>query len=719
MDLFGVVRRLAMGAAYYSTWGVLSPAVLRGGGGVSIKAVAAVTSPIAADMGAVFVSTKVTTHGRPYVLAALANAISGEGGTMYTDLLGVDVYNNVLVPTASNAALAQGCHEALRILGAQFRASGRGLFYALGVSQGVHRVKSVHGHSDEGAYVRDVFRAREAGIPYGAIVSDIAPDNAMPDPARSIAGFRVVYDGIALATAGAVALADPMVSHGGRDYPTVIVADGGYQDPGTNNAGDIDDAKALTAAWAEMAPAWAAYYARALGKIFVTTGGESEVVRHLCAQADSLAGSDNRHLRLKAAVAFCWIEPSCSCPVGGDEFPAFTANCGPLALGTLSRTVPSFDGCAYLEDKSDITRTALQIDFRYPRRHGLLVHLWGHARDGYAHITLQSASVENCLLVGGDEDLADRILGGESLDTYMWGRGHSTVVAVGEFMNLDKSVAMCFDHTENAGARFKSTHIPRLDELLWGDVTFTVSRLSANDPGSPGMSTPRDIARARSRAAIALLHAADAARSNLVISAQLMQPRLGDYGELPPNRIVRGVVPEELDADAGGAGGLEHDNSGVQVTSATTTSGGAAGITIENRSSQGPRPIKAGKVTSSNPLSGRGGNRGRARSASPVSASNWMPPVGTPGGAAASGTMTSAVASAAASGSGSASQGNVGGGTSVSSGKPSPAQLARMMATKSSKAKTSLQQRQSAASSSGGGHAASASAGTLDAGEML
>jgi len=607
MELFGVVRRLAMGCAYYSVWGGITAVELRGGGNANIVAVAATVNPVAADNGAVFCSAKLVGHARPNVLAALMNAISGEGGTMYTDLLSVNMAGVVQVPNAQDAALAQGCHEALRILGAMFKACDKGAFFGLAIAQGVHRIKSVHGHTDEGAYVRDIFRRKESGVPYGAVIFDLDPDNALPSPQRSVAGFRAVYDAIALATAGAVALADPMVNYHGRDYPTVLVTDRGDEaDPGSNNDGDALDAQDLSTQWAENCGAWSKYYALALNDIFVTKGGVEEVQRLLTCQANSLAGVGTRHLHLKVAVAFFWIEPTCSCPVGDLGYPAYVANHGPMATSARPRTIPALDGCAVLSDRSDNVRTTVQVDYRYVRRHGLFMHLAGHERNGIANVTLESGVVNDFLLVGGAGDVGPRVLARNAFSTFLWGRGLSMLPSGGEMMSLSKSNVFTFEHVTRRNNTLRNTNTPHRNEMSYGDVLFTASRLVAQGVGPPGgVVPPRDVRRARSRAAIALSLAADAGRSEYIINDQLMRPSLIDYGPLPTTGEVRrssdethvvhvdvGAVdvvnPVLRDGDVAGRTG--HLPGGQNVN------GPAAPIRIENRADRGPRPPRPGRI---------------------------------------------------------------------------------------------------------------------------
>uniref|UniRef100_A0A2V0RNE1 Capsid n=1 Tax=viral metagenome TaxID=1070528 RepID=A0A2V0RNE1_9ZZZZ len=630
VDLFGTARRLAMACAHYAVWGRLTPAEIRGGGNVQIAAIAATTDPISADNGAVFVSTKLVSHSDPNLLCAFANSITGEGGTMYCDLLGVTPTGVIRTPNAQNAALAQGCHGALRILESVFEGSGHGAFFCLAVAQGVHRIMSFHGHSDEGAFTRDVFRAGEAGVPYGAIPIDAVQGNSMPNPQRSVAGFRSVYVSIGLASAGAVALADPMVDIDGRMFPTILSTDrGDFADPGDDNAGDADDSADLTTQWAESSGEWSKYYAHALNEVFNTSGGIDLVCRHLTMQANSLAGTDNRHMRFKVAVAFWWIEPSCSCPVGNNFFPAFVANHGPLAIRHSERVVPALDGVAILTDRSDHLRTTIQVDYRYARRHALIIHLNQHARDGTGHIILESGVVNDFTLVGGAGNMGPRILAQNRLNTYLWGRGLSTVIAGGELVSVSRTLVFTVvsTHAPRNGI-IRNTHTPRADELVSGDVTFNVSMLMGGPPGVPGAVPPRDIRRARTRAATAITGAADSRRAAHIINEQLMRPTLIDFGPLPQGTGATIRQPSRTEIIPAAVGAVDGNNpfipdADVANRTGAAVNGGvangpAAPVRIENRRDRGPRPPRAGRA-------GFGGAMPAGRGGGPAAP---IPPVG-------------------------------------------------------------------------------------------
>ena len=104
---------------------------------------------------------------------------------MYTDFLGLNPACAILVPMANGAALAQGCHDVLSVLGVMFRSSGMGEAFGCAITLGAHRIKTLHGHSDEGSYIRKVSRRCSGGVLYGAIPVDVGRDMALPSPSRS------------------------------------------------------------------------------------------------------------------------------------------------------------------------------------------------------------------------------------------------------------------------------------------------------------------------------------------------------------------------------------------------------------------------------------------------------------------------------------------------------------------------------------------------------
>ena len=73
--------------------------------------------------------------------------------------------------------------------GVMFGSSGMGEAFGYALTLGAHRIKTLHGHSDEGSYIRKVFRRCSGGVPYGAIPVDVGRDMALPSLGRSVKGF--------------------------------------------------------------------------------------------------------------------------------------------------------------------------------------------------------------------------------------------------------------------------------------------------------------------------------------------------------------------------------------------------------------------------------------------------------------------------------------------------------------------------------------------------
>lgn len=128
----------------------------------------------------------------------------------------------------------------------------------------------------------------------------------------------------------------------------------------------------------------------------------------------------------------------------------------------------------------------LIVDFRYARRHAMLIHLEKHALGGLAHIHLYSGDPQKFANVGGEGDMATRILEGRSLDTFMWGRLHSQVIAPGEFINLNKRLLLAVNNstsTLSAGGWLGGhTHTPRIGDLKHEIVFMTQRPMNHGDP---------------------------------------------------------------------------------------------------------------------------------------------------------------------------------------------------------------------------------------------
>ena len=139
-------------------------------------------------------------------------------------------------------------------------------------------------------------------------------------------------------------MSDPRENGGVHDHEMLVVSHVVRQSPSSALPVSQDSAN-ITAQWAAGCGAFAVHYGRVLGKkIFNTQGGGELVARWMAAQASSLAGHDVSQLRIKTMVAFCYVEPSCSCPVGDPSFAAFVHKHGPLAVDGQPQVVKAFNG---------------------------------------------------------------------------------------------------------------------------------------------------------------------------------------------------------------------------------------------------------------------------------------------------------------------------------------------------------------------------------------
>ena len=80
---------------------MLSDVQLKGGGSASVQAIDALTISVCPNDGAVVVSCKSQMVHNQIMIAAFVNCITGEGGKMYTNLLGLNPAGAILVPMAN------------------------------------------------------------------------------------------------------------------------------------------------------------------------------------------------------------------------------------------------------------------------------------------------------------------------------------------------------------------------------------------------------------------------------------------------------------------------------------------------------------------------------------------------------------------------------------------------------------------------------------------
>jgi hypothetical protein len=156
MNLLGVVERLARGVAHYSAWGTLSTQQLRGGANWDLRSIQAATENITIAPGSVFITNQSGDSRYPAMMVALCAAVNGEGGVAYTDQLTISANGTTQIRTFNDSALARGCYEGMMLILEMYKKCNAGPEVALACTRGMHMVKTVVGHNDEGGFVRNV-----------------------------------------------------------------------------------------------------------------------------------------------------------------------------------------------------------------------------------------------------------------------------------------------------------------------------------------------------------------------------------------------------------------------------------------------------------------------------------------------------------------------------------------------------------------------------------
>jgi hypothetical protein len=609
MELCGVVERLAMAVAKYATWGDLTCNDIKGGGAWNVRSINAATDNIAVGPGNVFMTKKAADNRHPAVDCCIAAAVSGCGATMYTDLLALDGNNVPQIMTYEDATLASGCVEALRILGALFRDNEAGPDYALAIVRGVHKVVSVAGHSDEGSYVRTVLRRTSYAVPSGAILVGCAdiPYTGLPVPGGSLSSFRMLVHSIALASAGLSACADPMVTYDGKQFPTIICSDGAYSDAGVASVvaeGDVGALRTdMQGKWAAASAEWAKNYAYLLAHLFHAPGSTVNAVATLGFCAGHCIGVIDDHLETPVAVAFYWVEPTGVVPFSDNTLPAFGNCCGPLAFHDQIIPRPAFSGVSNAENLGPVS--TFTLDFRFARRHPMLLHLEQHAANGLSNIRLMSGSPESFANVGGTGALAGRILGAQPLSTFLWGRLHNQIVAVGELVNTNRLLRLSIEHYSlevDTAWTIERRHTPNLEDLT-RPVKFSCVKPGCGGLPSRLVDDCRPWARSRSRAAQALENMRSRTSDISSYWGANVVPVLGEpLGTTPAGVLAVDALEYAMRGSAvdhvatGPAHNVSTLVSSRPVSDSILRTAGALAPVIHNVADRGPRAHRQGRV---------------------------------------------------------------------------------------------------------------------------
>nr|QDB74981.1 MAG: putative capsid protein [Pericornia byssoides totivirus 1] len=560
MDLSAIAERLAKGVAAQSVYGGVNITNLRAHLPVRIVALGTLDSPQTASTSSVFIPRTVDAVGNDHVFAVLAAAANGEGAAVTTDVLRLDANTNEpIVPAVSGHNLASACVEALRILGANMEASGAGDLFAYAVTRGIHAVVSVVSHTDEGGYMRELFRHARFRVPYGGINQGLRDYPALPAVGALSAGVTSAWvDAIALKTAAIVAHCDPCVQATGGLYPTVFTSNtGDVMPPGSvETEPTVADARAIGRQIAGDVGRFAPLYMGGLLRLFGLQTNSQVAEAHFCTVAGSaLTDTRDRHLQHKTVAPYFWIEPTSLIDRDFLGSTAEAAGCGALTTPGHALTHPTFERVRELAQGRNANFATIAFKMRSARTSGLVA---AFAADPAALGFLKLYQFdEDSIVLAGDRgptagDVPTKHAAADPLSSYLWVRGQSAIPAPAEFLNIQGSYAAkykCVDWDDDFAGTV--TDLPEAWEMEH-DTTWRVSVPTALNAGESNFAD-REARRARSRAAIALAQAALRARAYGEANSPVI-----DVSNVPPTwdeerQPIRTATDSIHYADPGGA----------------------------------------------------------------------------------------------------------------------------------------------------------------------
>ncbi|AZT88644.1 coat protein [Tolypocladium ophioglossoides totivirus 1] len=508
-SLAGVVERIARGLAAASLYpeGDVTAGTLLAGNALVVHALGTYDGPVSAHLSTVFIPRLVDSHTSPDVFSILAHAVCGEGGSVATDILAINVANNTpMVPEVNEDGFAKACVDALRILGANFNASGAGDLFALALTRGLHATLTVVGHTDEGGISRDLLRCGAFAPPFGGIHCGLEEYVGLPalstDSECALAGY---VDALALKTAALVAHCDPGMDFGGVWYPTTFQG----IDPTIPIArpGDSQDAspRVTAANRVQVVSDYGRFlrlYLPALSRLF-GCAGETEAALRFQASVAAYLGAFPRHLAFASVNPYFWVEPTSLIP---RDFVGSAAEAeGFAAKATRGERLqrPYFEDIAQVDALGDTTFTSYVVKMRGARTSAFLDHWNGHPRDGLGAISVRQMDPTGVIHPGPDAtnpQVRDRVEAGAALSSYLWTRGQSALVAPGEFLNLGRTLCFTVRHvTWDDDGLPTEEHVPAHYEFCSGTVSYSVGVPTGRAAGKLGQ-TRSDVRRARTKA---------------------------------------------------------------------------------------------------------------------------------------------------------------------------------------------------------------------------
>jgi len=571
MELAGIASRLAAALCVYANTGRLDGNMVAGGADIALGSVRVAGRPVASGEAEVFIPRRVDKPVDVETFYALVRAVNGEGSTVRSDMVFEDDLGRPILPACEDGRLAQGCLNALHLVGANMEMAGAGSIFSYAVAVGTARGLTVPGHTDEGAWFRRALRSFRFAPPYGALMPDEDHVPGLPVVADyNPIGYVGLMDTLALTSAALVSVSDPCAVIDGRTYP-VIVTDPVVRVEAagttTNRAGD--PARVAAEIYHHLGR-FSEAYGTNLAKLMCVTGAEDTTARLITASVTTINWAGDAHLARATVAPFFWVEPTGLLPHIFDSSRSVAAGHSVVCSPDKPAEKPAFDGVAMVKEIGMAARFA--FDYTSLRSTMGLLHLLHHPKNGLGHTAIAQMDPERVALPGGQGLVRDRMIAGLDFAGVAWGRGHSALPAPAEalYVNQGKIGVNVGLLTADGIFDYTPTHFPRVDELTKSvRVSVSIPILLRTCP----LDRPETVvSRVRTSGAVALSRAR---RSGGVIAHEDLFPvRLGGASavgdpatNIPP--IVSsggGLLPAEVVPGASGVSGvLEHGRQAAPV----------------------------------------------------------------------------------------------------------------------------------------------------------
>lgn len=448
-----LIVQLVSAIAHFANTGLVSWAMLSGGR-TNVVNRDKLDGRIEEGSGVLYVPRVTGDTGSSDAWYAVVGAALGCGCTVVTDATANDRNNRVSITAPTGINLIRGCMEALLRLGNVYVRANAGVVFAHALAYGIHNSLTVVAHTDEGGYMRDVWRRNRFCVPYGVVWVNAERLASIPMPvAVSIVAAARFVDSVALYVAAGSAVCDPLVLSGEDYYPSLFTA-GKTDFDITLRTHTEEELAAYGAEHADKIYSACGAYCDSMSRLLdLMVMGSSEqyhldkVSGFLQANFASLCGSHSRHLKHKSVTPFYWIEPQNLLGSEVGEFLAQREGYGVWAYKNVQVTeVPALEPGSKVMGTPSALYGDLYIPFTAARRNPLFMHLLNNVGDGLAYFQPRQTREDGLAQVGAREgnsgSFAERCRAGADLDSFLWQRATSKTIVPGEFLQLHKGLAL-------------------------------------------------------------------------------------------------------------------------------------------------------------------------------------------------------------------------------------------------------------------------------------